>query len=161
LNNNINLGDLYVDDSYSLQEIIVEGYKPVFQQKTDRLVFNVMNDKYLEGLNAIQILERTPRIEVDYNNSIKMIGKESVLIMIDGRLLTMGEEGVKNRLRNLQANNIEIIEVIPVAPARYRVEGNSGMINIVLKKDPNLGFHLILLPGIRFITIIANGKGTD
>lgn len=155
LNKNIDFGSIYTEASHALSEIVIEEVKPIFRQKVDRFVFNVADDKYSEGLDAIQLLARTPRIEVDFNSSISMVGKGKVLVMIDGRLLSMSEEDIKNRLRGIRSENIESIEVIPVPPSRYSAEGNSGMINIVLKKNPNLGFQ-----GLANTNLIYNKKLT-
>lgn len=139
LNKTIDLGVIKVDATHKLQEVIIEGKKKIIERKVDRIVFNVENDKFCQGLNAIEVLGRTPRIEIESNDAIKMIGKGNVRVMIDGRLLN--DEEVKSRLKSLRAEDIAQIEVIPIPPAKYSAEGNSGMINIVLKKDPTLGLH--------------------
>ncbi|RTZ49669.1 hypothetical protein EJ377_04765 [Chryseobacterium arthrosphaerae] len=44
-------------------------------------------------------------------------------------------------LKSLRSENIEKIEVITTPPAKYEAQGNSGLINIVLKKNQNLGWN--------------------
>ncbi|MBB3187084.1 outer membrane beta-barrel family protein [Microbacter margulisiae] len=141
LEHNVNIGNIFIDPTQMLHEVVVEGKKRVFEQKVDRLVFNVENDRFSKGLNGLEVLARTPRLEVSPDGALQMIGKGNVVVMINGRILHMPEEEIAARLRSLQAEDIARIEVIPLPPAKYSAEGNSGFINIVLKKDPSLGLQ--------------------
>jgi outer membrane receptor protein involved in Fe transport len=141
LEHNVNIDDLFVDPTQMLSEVVVKGKKRVFEQKVDRLVFNVENDRFSKGLNGLEVLARTPRIEVSPDGALQMIGKGNVVVMINGRILNMPEDEIAARLRGLRAEDIAKIEVIPLPPAKYSAEGNSGFINIVLKKDLTLGLQ--------------------
>ena len=61
--------------------------------------------------------------------------------MINGRRSPLLEKQEGTFLEQLSASSIEKIEVITTPSARYRAEGKSGIINIVLKKDTPLGTH--------------------
>jgi hypothetical protein len=124
-----------------LEAVKVIGQKPVIERKVDRIVFNVQNSILNKGVSAIDILRETPRIEVVGDDGIKMIGKSEVKVMIDGKILNLSSEDIKIKLRSLRSDDISAIEVIPIPPARYSAEGNSGLINIILKKDPLLGWQ--------------------
>lgn len=123
-----------------LQEVIVTSRKQVVEFRVDRIVFNVENSIYNRGVDMIELLRQTPRIEVGDNEAISMVGKGAVRVMIDGRVLNLSEEDLKQRLRSLRSDNIARIEVIAIPPSRYSAQGNNGFINIVLKKNPNLGW---------------------
>ena len=62
-------------------------------------------------------------------------------MMINGKRSPILEKQEGAFLEQLPASSIERIEVIPTPSARYRAEGKSGIINIVLKKDTHLGTH--------------------
>jgi hypothetical protein len=77
-------------------------------------------------------------VEVSDDGGLKLVGKDYLAVMIDGRIL-QGDD-LKQRLRSIRSDNIASIEVITSPPAKYSALGNSGLINIVLKKNPLLGW---------------------
>jgi len=125
-------------DRQSLSEVKIVATKPLIEQRVDRLVFNVQNSIFSTGLNGMDLLSETPKVEVTDEGVIKLLGKSNLSVMIDGRLL-QGDE-VKERLSSLRSDNIASIEVITTPPAKYSAEGNSGLINIILKKNPSVGW---------------------
>ncbi len=54
--------------------------------------------------------------------------------MLNGRILRLSGEDLTNFLHSISADDIERVEVITTPPARYEAEGDSGLIDIVLKK---------------------------
>ncbi len=61
--------------------------------------------------------------------------------MIDGKQTYLSAAEVSNMLRNMQSNSIEQIEIITNPSAKYDAAGNSGIINIKLKKNRNMGMN--------------------
>ncbi|MGV0756754.1 TonB-dependent receptor domain-containing protein [Empedobacter brevis] len=118
----------------SLNEAVVTGQKKLIEKKVDRLVFNVDQAEGAKGGNALDALKLAPRIKVDENSdAISIIGKGSVTVMIDDRLMQMSSDQLANYLKTIRAEDIEKIEIITNPPAKYDASGNSGIINIVLK----------------------------
>jgi outer membrane receptor protein involved in Fe transport len=68
------------------------------------------------------------------NDQISLIGKSGISVLVDDRLVPLSEEDLINYLRSIPSDNIKNIEVITTPPAKYDAEGNSGIINIQLKK---------------------------
>lgn len=123
-----------------IEGIIVKG-KKIIERKVDRIVYNVSNDIFNKGSNLMDALRRAPRLNVE-NDQINIIGKTgNVKVMIDGRLQLLSGDALKAKLKNLRADQIKRVEVIPNPPAKYSAEGNSGMINIILKNDENKGLQ--------------------
>ena len=111
------------------------------KEKVDRIIYRVSDDDFNMGSNLLTALNRAPRIQIE-NESIKIIGKSgSPKIAIDGRIQNLSEDDIKSKLKSLRTEQIEKIEVIPTPPSRYSAEGNGGMINIIMKKDENLGLQ--------------------
>jgi len=54
-------------------------------------------------------------------------------VMVNNQLLRLSGEDLSNYLRSLNSEDISKIEVITNPPAKYEAEGNSGLVNIVLK----------------------------
>ncbi|NEW78620.1 MAG: TonB-dependent receptor [Gelidibacter sp.] len=132
-NKNIDLGIIKVETSNTLQEIVITGSKRLIERKVDRLVFNVENSIAATGGDAIDALKVTPGLRVQ-NDAITMIGKSGMAVMVDDRLMQLSGDDLINFLKTIQSDNIKSIEVITTPPAKYSAEGNSGIINIKLKK---------------------------
>jgi len=131
---------ILAEDSQQLDEIVVQGERPLFQQEVDRTVVNVENSVLTQGSTALQVLERSPGVYIDMrNNNIALNGKSSVLVMINGKLIRLPMAQVVAMLSGMSANNIEKIELITSPPARYDADGTAGMINIVFKKQDQVG----------------------
>lgn len=128
------------EDVTSLQEIVVVSKRPLFIQKTDRLVFNVENSLASQGGNAIDALKNTPLLRVD-ENSVSMIGKSGLNVLINGKPIFLKGEALIAYLSTISNASISKIEIITAPPAKYMAEGNAGLINIILKKNPDLGWN--------------------
>lgn len=129
---NIDLGNLEVKEQIQLDGVTVKSRKKLVEQKVDRLVFNVENSVTATGGTALDALKSTPTVRVQ-NETISIVGKGEVLVMIDDRLNKMTQEDLAAFLKSIPADNIKSIEVITTPPAKYEAEGNSGLINIKLK----------------------------
>lgn len=126
--------------SKQLEEIRVHAKKPPFEQKIDRLVINVKNSITSSGATALEILERSPGVIVDwYSNTISMAGKQGVVIMINGKRSNMPPSAVIQMLSGMNAGGIDKIELLTTPPSNYDAEGGAGFINIVLAQDPSYG----------------------
>ena len=134
-------------NSNSIQEVVVTGRKPFIQRLADRLVVNVENSIVSAGSTAMDVLERSPGVTVDQNDVIAMRGKQGVIIMIDGKPSPLNGADLANYLRGLPSNAIERIDLITNPSAKYDASGNSGIIDIRMKKDQRLGTNGTLTAG--------------
>ncbi len=130
----LDLGILKVETVNNLEEVIIEGKKKLIEHKVDRLVFNVENSLSVAGGDALDALKVTPYIRVQ-NDQISMIGKSGMSVMVDDRLIQLSGDELTSFLKSIRADDIKSIEVITNPPAKYSAEGNSGIINIKLKKS--------------------------
>ena len=129
-----------VADAKKLNEVQVSAQKPLFEQQMDRLVINVQSSITSAGSTVLDILERSPGVAVDRQNStLAMNGKLGVMVMLDGKLSRLPMASVMQLIGGMNASNLEKIELITTPPAQYDAEGNAGLINIVTKRNPNLG----------------------
>jgi len=136
LTGSLNLGTLTsFDNTNELKEVEVTAKKKVIETKVDRTVFNVENSVRSTGSDGFQLLKGTPGVSVQ-GNSIKLVGKSTVSVMIDDRMINLSGDDLVNYLRNLSSDQIKSIEVITTPPAKYAADGSSGLINIQLKKAP-------------------------
>lgn len=121
--------------------VTVTGRKPFIQRLNDRLVVNVENSIVSAGSSAMDVLERSPGVSIDQNDAIGLRGRQGVIIMIDGKPTPLSGADLANYLRGLPSNAIERIDIITNPSARYDAAGNSGIIDIRMKKDQRLGFN--------------------
>jgi hypothetical protein len=120
-----------------IQEVEIQAKKKLVERKIDRLVFNVENSISAIGGDALDALKITPGLRV-HNDKISMIGKSGMSVMVDDKLIQLSGEDLINYLKTISSDNIKSIEVITTPPAKYDAEGNSGIVNIKLKKTkPN------------------------
>ena len=130
-----------------MQGVIVTAKKPFIQKLNDRIVVNVENSIVSAGSSALDVLERSPGITVDQNDAISLRGRAGVIIMIDGKPTPMTGTDLANYLRGLPSNAIERIDIITNPSAKYDAAGNSGIIDIRMKKDQRLGTNGTLTAG--------------
>lgn len=131
---NLNIGEIKISQARSIKEIVLEGKKKLIERKVDRWVFNVENSISASGGDALDVLKVTPNLRVQ-NDQISMIGKSSMTVMINDKLMRLSGEDLGNFLKTIKSDDIKSIEVISNPPAKYDAEGNSGIVNIVLKKN--------------------------
>jgi hypothetical protein len=124
----------------TLNEVTVATKKPFVEQEIDRMVINVAGSIIASGSTALEVLEKAPGVTVDrQNDAIQLRGKDGVIVQIDGKQTYLSMPDVVNMLKSMSSDNIEKIELITNPGARYDASGNSGIINIRLKKNQNLG----------------------
>lgn len=126
----------------NIETVTINGKKKaLLERKADRLIFNVEASIASQGMDGAETLANVPMLKVDDNlGNISITGKSNVNVMINGRMLNLSGTALLNYLKTIRSENIAKIEVITTPPAKYEAQGNSGLINIVLKKNPNLGF---------------------
>jgi len=128
-------------NSKELKEITVTAKKQFIERKIDRLVLNPDAIIGNAGGNALEVLEKAPGIQVDVNGNISFKGKQGVMVFVDDKPTYMAALDLANYLRSLPAGSIEIVELMSNPPAKYDAAGNSGIINIRLKKNTLKGFN--------------------
>ncbi|MGL4629705.1 MAG: TonB-dependent receptor domain-containing protein [Leadbetterella sp.] len=118
-----------------MDEVVITAKKPFLEQRLDMLVVNVASSPSSAGSSGLDILKKIPGLVV-VNDRISIAGKNSVMILINGRSTQYTD--INQVLSDLPANSIEKIEVIKNPSAKYDAAGSS-VLNIVLSKDANLG----------------------
>jgi outer membrane receptor protein involved in Fe transport len=130
-----------------LSNVTLTSRKPFIQKLNDRIVVNVENSIVSAGSSAMDVLERSPGVNVDQNDVISLRGKSGVIIMIDGRPTAMSGADLTNYLKGLPSAAIERIDIITNPSAKYDAAGNAGIIDIRMKKDQRLGANGSLTTG--------------
>jgi outer membrane receptor protein involved in Fe transport len=139
---NINVGTIILEESIKqMSEIVVTSDKKMMELKLDKRIYNVSQDVANVGANASEILANIPSVAVDADGNVSLRGSEGVRILIDGKPSALTGLRSTDALRNLQGALIERIEVITNPSSRYDAAGETGIINIILKKNKTRGFN--------------------
>ncbi|WP_431611044.1 TonB-dependent receptor domain-containing protein [Chryseobacterium sp. 'Rf worker isolate 10'] len=141
-----------------IEGVTLTARKKLIERKADRLVFNVSNSMASQGMDGADALATTPLVKVDDNTGVSIVGKSGVAVMINDRILNLSDAELVTYLKSLRSENIEKIEVITSPPAKYEAQGNSGLINIVLKKNQNLGWSGSLTSSLQQQTYTGNSN---
>lgn len=145
-----------------LKEVTVSATKPLFERKADRTIFNVANSITSSGGSAVDVLRKSPGVIVrEQDNSIALAGKGGANVLINDKMMQLSGEDLIAYLRSIPSENIEKVEVITTPPAKYEAAGNSGLINIVLKKNKSNGLNGSARAGYQqasFGTVLGGGN---
>jgi hypothetical protein len=128
-------------ESAEMKTVVVSAKKPFIQRLNDRLVVNVESSIIGAGSSAMDILERAPGVTVDQNDVIALRGRSGVIIMVDGKPTPMAGADLANYLKALPSGAIERIDIITNPSSKYDAAGNSGIIDIRMKKDQRIGMN--------------------
>jgi len=144
----VNLGNIsFEEDTQSLDEIEIRAEVSTTIQKVDRKVINVGKDLVSAGATASEIMNNIPSVSVDQDGNVSLRGNTNVRVLVDGKPTTISAAQL---LKQIPSSSIKSVELITNPSAKYNPEGMSGMINIVLKKNANMGFNGNLNTGITF-----------
>jgi len=119
--------------------VAVTAQAPIITKKIDRIVMNVENNALAAGKSSLELMNLAPGVFVN-NGLISINGNPGTRVMVNGKILQLGGDDLKNYLNGLRADQIQSIEIIAHPPAEYDAQGSGGLINIVLKKQKIAGF---------------------
>lgn len=136
----INLGTIALnEDSATLDEVVVRAETSTVVQKVDRKVINVGKDLTAAGATASELLNNVQSVSVDsQTGNISLRGNENVRVLVDGKPTNISAAQL---LKQIPSTSIKSVELITNPSAKYNPEGMSGIINIILNKNANLGFN--------------------
>lgn len=106
------------------------------EYKIDKKVVNVSQDIASSGGTLVNVLENTPSVQVDVEGNVTLRGSGNFQLLIDGKpSVIQGSEG----LQQIPASAVQNLEIITSPSAKYDPDGNAGIINIIMKKQKNMG----------------------
>jgi len=148
-----------VQSAGKLKEVTIVARKPMIEVKADKTVFNVEASINAQGSNALELLQKSPGVQVDNNDNISMKGKTGVRVYVDGKMMQLDTKDLAAYLRSINSNDIEAIEMISNPSAKYDASGNAGIVNIRLKKNKKFGTNGSVNMGfVQGITPKGNGS---
>lgn len=138
----VKLGTITLAESYiSLKEVSVTSNKLTMTNAIDRKVYNVQQDIMSTTGSASDLLQNIPSVQVDIEGNISLRGSTNVMILINGKTSPLMGKTRADVLQQMPASSIEKIEVVTNPSAKYKPDGTSGIINIVMKKETSAGLN--------------------
>jgi len=146
-NSRIDIGIITLKEEASqLDEVVVVAETSTVTQKIDRKVINVGKDLTSAGTTASELLNNVQSVSVDsQTGNISLRGNENVRILVDGKPTNISAAQL---LKQIPSTSIKSVELITNPSAKYNPEGMSGIINIVLHKNANIGFNASVSTGL-------------
>lgn len=125
----------------ALESVNVVADKAAIEYKLDKKVINVSQVVNAVGGSAVDALANAPSVQVDIEGNVTLRGSGSFTVLIDGRPSVLSGS---DALRQIPASALDNIEIITNPSAKYEPDGNSGIINLVTKKNSMNGFSGIV-----------------
>jgi iron complex outermembrane recepter protein len=146
----VDLKEIQLAADGELDMVTVSQIRPVIEIHPDKTVFNVDNTINATGSNGFDLLRKAPGVIIDNSNNIIVEGKSGVQVYIDNKPAILSGDDLINFLRTLQAADIDNIEIITQPSSKYDAAGGAGIINIILKRDKNLGTNGTITAGYAY-----------
>lgn len=122
-----------------LQEVTVVGMKRIITFNENSLVYNVRNSPYANGFKANDVIKNVPGINPSNPEEISLVGKDNVIVLINGRKTNLKGRNLVNYLNSIPSDDLDKIEIVTNPSSAFSASGNTGVLNIVLKNRKNLG----------------------
>jgi len=134
------LKTIMTESAVVLNTVTVSSRKPLVENKPGKTVVNV--DAFLNntGSSLLEVLGNSPSVDVDITGTINIKGRSGALIYVDGKQNYLSGSALVNFLSTIPASQVDQIEIMSQPSARYDAAGNSGIINIKLKKNRLAGY---------------------
>jgi iron complex outermembrane recepter protein len=129
------------DNALTLAEASVSAFKPFIEHRIDETIVNVENSIVDAGGTALEVLKRSPGVTVDNEGNIRLTGKQGVQVMMDGKPTYLSPKDLYELLRNTSSDQLSQIVIMTNPSAKYDATGNSGIINIKMRKKQNMGLN--------------------
>ncbi|AZA89794.1 MULTISPECIES: outer membrane beta-barrel family protein [Chryseobacterium group] len=138
----------------TIQEVIINGKKPIVENKVDKIVYNVANDVTSQSGAAIDVLRKVPQVTVDADGIVELQGNPNVRFLINGKPSSIFGNSLADALASIPASQIKSIEAITSPGSKYDAQGTGGIINIVLNESKVKGINGLITAsaGTRFET---------
>lgn len=139
---NWELGDIFISvAAINIENVVVEGERSPVTYHIDKKVVDVSQIQTAISGTVADVLENVPSVRVDIEGNVSLRGSQSFTVLIDGRPSIMDPQDV---LQQVPANSVQSIEIITNPSAKYDPEGTAGIINIIMKKNQNIGLSGIV-----------------
>lgn len=142
LNTNFDLGKIELSPSTEkLDEVTIQAKREIVSADLDKKTFNIEDNVAQSGGSVLDAMKTMPGVTVDQEGKVMLRGSDKVMVLIDGKQSSLTGFGNQKGLDNIPVANIKSIEIINNPSAKYDATGMAGIINIIYKKEKELGMN--------------------
>ena len=128
-------------DTTLMQEVSINGQRQRISYRLDRQKIDASQVLTAQGGTAFDVLRVVPGVVVDADGSLSFRGSQEFLVYVDGKPSPLsGTEA----LQMIGASSIKDIEILTTPSAKYKTDGDVGIINIVTKRSETEGWDIAL-----------------
>lgn len=134
----VNLGNIMIDNSKKLQEVVVTSNKTKLKKELGKfIVSNISTSQFSKGKSSYEILNYIPILN-STEKGISIFNKGEATIFINGKPVGENDTAL-NMIKSIPATNIKKVEIIANPDSKFEANNKNGIINIVLKTNDNEG----------------------
>ena len=127
-------------DTTMMREISVNGQRQRISYRLDRQKIEASQVLTAQGGTALDVLRAVPGVIIDAEGSLSYRGSQNFLVYVDGKISPLtGTEA----LQMIGAASIKDIEILTTPSAKYKTEGDVGIINIVTRRAETEGWDIV------------------
>ena len=119
------------ESSTEIDDVIVKAQ--MIRREADRFVVDVANAETAVGRNGLELLRQSPGVWVQEDN-IAINGSSGTKVFINNREIKLSGEALVNYVKNLRAEDIAKIEVVPQTGADQDADARGGALFITLRR---------------------------
>src|SRR5687768_12295449 len=140
LNPTYDLGDIRLPRIGGFKDEVTVTADAIRLAGIDTQVFRMDDGPSQSTGTILDAMRNLPGVAIDEEGQVSLRGSDKVAILIDGRQSSLTGFGSQRGLDAVSAANIEAIEIINNPSARFDAAGMAGIINIIYRKEQQLGW---------------------
>lgn len=138
----LDLGKIELTENKQLlEEVKVIGQQVGVSSKMDKQTYLTSDNLVQSGGSVLQMMNNLPGVTTTQEGTLQIRGSDKVVVLIDGKQTALTGFGSQKGLENIPASAIEKIEIINNPSAKYDANGNAGIINLIFKKNEQVGWN--------------------
>ncbi|MCI1778546.1 MAG: TonB-dependent receptor [Bacteroidales bacterium] len=102
--------------------------------KSDRFLMQVNNTPRMMNKDAAEVLRLAPGVWVN-DKGVSINGTGGTKVFINNREIKLSGSDLTDYLRNFRSSDIECVEIVPLAGARYSADSRGGVVKIILRRQ--------------------------
>ena len=127
-----NVGDVVLQEAATdIGEVVVKA--TMIRREADRYVVDVANSDAALGKDGVDLLRQSPGVWVK-DDGLSINGASGTKVYINEREIRLSGEELINYIRQLKADDIAKIEIVPQTGADYDANSAGGIIKITLRR---------------------------
>ena len=128
-----------VPDSTLMREVSVNGQRQRISYRLDRQRIDASQVLTAQGGTALDVLRAVPGVIIDAEGSLSFRGSQEFLVYVDGKPSPLSGT---DALQMIGAASIKDIEILTTPSAKYKTDGDVGIINIVTRRSETDGWDI-------------------